>query len=82
MAAEAGFSTAYFSRLFKAQLGVPFSEYLTNVRIRHVQELLAQTDKSISEIALETGSCNGDYLAARFKQKVCMTPSAFRKSGK
>lgn len=79
MAAEAGFSTAYFSRLFKAQLGVPFSEYLTNVRVRHVQELLAQTDKSVSEIALETGFCNGDYLAARFKQRVGMTPTAFRK---
>ena len=79
MAAEAGFSTAYFSRLFKAQLGVPFSEYLTNVRVRHVQELLTQTDKSISEIALETGFCNGDYLAARFKQRVGMTPTAFRK---
>ena len=80
MAAEAGFSTAYFSRQFKAQLGVPFSEYLTNVRVRHVQELLTQTDRSISEIALETGFCNGDYLAARFRQRVGMTPTAYRKN--
>ncbi|MCR4922387.1 MAG: AraC family transcriptional regulator [Lachnospiraceae bacterium] len=82
MALEAGFSTAYFSRLFKAQLGLPFSKYLTNVRIRHVEELLSQTDKSISEIALETGFSNGDYLCSRFKQRVGLSPTEYRKKSR
>lgn len=55
LAKKSGLSAAYFSRLFSEQLGMSFTDYLRNVRIRHVQSLLAQTDKTIMEIALETG---------------------------
>ncbi len=72
-------STAYFSRLFKEQLGIPYSEYLNNVRIRHAKILLTQTNKSIMDIALETGYCNGDYLSTQFKKATGLTPSQFRK---
>lgn len=82
LANEAGLSTAYFSRLFRAQLGMTFSEYLSNVRIRHVQVMLTQSDKTVMEIAIETGYCHGDYLAAQFKNKVGMTPTQFRKKSK
>lgn len=76
------FSCSHFSRLFNSQLGMSFSEYLGNVRIGHAKRLLLQTDKSITEIALDTGFCNGDYLSARFKNKVGMTPTAFRKNNR
>lgn len=75
-------STAYFSRLFAEQLGMPYSEYLSNVRIRHAKVLLAQTNKSIMDIALETGYCNGDYLSTQFKKSTGLTPSKFRKAAK
>ncbi len=75
-------STAYFSRLFNEQLGMPYSEYLSNVRIRHAKILLAQTDKSIMDIALETGYCNGDYLSTQFKKVTGLTPSSFRRAAK
>ena len=73
---------SYFSRLFRAQLGMSFTEYLSNVRIRHVSALLAQTNKSIMQIALETGYCHGDYMATQFKSKVGMTPTEFRRKSK
>lgn len=79
VARVAGFSSAYFSRLFQAQLGMSYSKYLNNVKIHHVQVLLAQTDKSIMEIAQETGYCHGNYLNEQFKKKVGMTPGAYRK---
>lgn len=72
-------SEAYFSRQFRAQLGISFSEYVSNVRIHYAKVLLSQTKKSITEIALETGFCSGDYLCTQFKAKTGMTPSAFRK---
>lgn len=78
-AAVAGFSTAYFSRLFSSQLGMPYSEYLDNVKIRHVQILLARSKKSIMEIAEETGYCHGNYLNSQFKKKVGMTPGEYRR---
>lgn len=78
LAKQAHLSDAYFSRLFSAQLGLSFTEYLNHVRIRHVQAMLTQTDKSIMEIALACGYCHGDYLSAQFKQKIGLTPSEFR----
>ncbi|MBD5538342.1 MAG: AraC family transcriptional regulator [Lachnospiraceae bacterium] len=79
LAQKAHLSTAYFSRLFSAQLGKSFSEYLGDIRLRHVQILLTQSDKSVMDIAMETGYCNGDYLSAQFRKKVGMTPSEYRK---
>lgn len=81
VARASNLSTGYFSRLFHAQLGVSYTRYLNNVRIRHVKILLTHTNKSIMEIALETGYCNGDYLSAQFKKITGMTPRDFRKSG-
>lgn len=80
VAVEVGFSAAHFSRVFHTQLGMSFTDYLSNVRIQHVKEQLIRTDKSITEIALSTGYCHGDYLATQFKRKVGMTPTQFRKS--
>lgn len=77
-AQKAHLSTGYFSRLFSAQLGMSFTDYLNKVRLRHVQIQLTQTDKSIMDIALDTGYCHGDYLSAKFKKSTGMTPSAFR----
>lgn len=80
VAAEVGFSAAHFSRIFHAQLGMSFTDYLSNVRIQHVKEQLIRTDKNITEIALSTGYCHGDYLATQFKRKVGMTPTQFRRN--
>lgn len=78
----AGFSPAYFSRLFHTQMGKSYSEYLSSVKLHHASILLVQTDKSIMEIAQETGFCHGNYLNELFKKKVGMTPGQFRKRKK
>lgn len=75
----ANFSPAYFSRLFSVQLGKSYSEYLNNIKLRHATVLLVQTDKSIMEIAQETGYCHGNYFSDQFKKKTGMTPGQFRK---
>lgn len=82
VARSANFSSAYFSRLFREQLGMSFSEYLSRIKLRHVSELLAGTEKSIMEIAQETGYCHGNYLCDQFKKKTGMTPSEFRRAMK
>ena len=79
VAAKTGFSEGYFSRLFSSQTGLSFTEYLTNIRILRAKELLLQTNKSVSEIAFETGFSGGDYFSSVFSKKEGMTPSAFRK---
>ena len=78
-AEAAGFSEGHLSRLFASQVGVSFSDYLINVRLRHVKELLINTQMSIAEIANHTGFSNSDYLSACFRHREGMTPTAFRK---
>ena len=81
-AAVAGFSPAYFSRLFHTQMGKSYSEYLSSVKLHHASILLVQTNKSIMEIAQETGFCHGNYLNELFKKKIGMTPGQFRRRKK
>lgn len=81
-AKKIGFSTSYFSRMFSRQLGMPYTDYLDKVRIKHVQILLTQTNKTIMEIAEETGYCHGNYLNAQFKKHVGITPGQYRKKNK
>ena len=78
----AGFSTAYFSRLFKKQLGKSYSEYLDDIKLHYACILLIQTNQSIMEIALKTGYCHGNYLAVKMKQKLGMSPLEYRRKGK
>lgn len=73
------FSASYFSRVFHAQLGKSYSQYLSHVKLRHASILLTQTDLSVMEIAQETGYCHGNYLSGQFKKEMGMTPGQFRK---
>ena len=77
-AKHVGFSAGYFSRLFNAQLGMPYNVYLNNIRIRNVQIHLSHTDLSVSEIADKCGYCHIDYLSAQFKKMTGMSPLQYR----
>ena len=79
VAAYACFSNAYFSRLFKKQLNRTYSEYLAEVKLRAVCELLLHSDKSVTEIAHETGYPYPGNLTAQFKRVIGMSPLKYRK---
>ena len=78
-AGQIGFSEGHFSRLFASQVGISFSNYLINIRLRHAKELLINTDLPVSEIAMRTGFGSGDYLSASFSKYEGTTPTAFRR---
>ncbi len=79
VAAICGYSVSYFSKLFSAQLGRPFSEYLCLTRLKHVQNLLLSTDMSVMDISLECGFSYPGNMTASFKKEFNMTPLQFRK---
>lgn len=82
MSREAGYSDAHLSRLFSSQLHCSFSEYLSRIRLRHVCLLLADTNMSVSDIALACGYCNGDYLSTRFRAGMGVSPTVFRRQAR
>ena len=68
-----------FSRFFSRYLGRGFAEYLLLTRLKKAAMLLAETDKSITDIAMETGFSTTSYFIQRFKEYQGMTPKRFRK---
>ena len=82
VAGISNYSVAYFSRLFQKQLGKSYSEYLSHIRIKNVSRLLLNTDKSITEIAIETGYQYPGNLSAAFRQKTGFSPLQYRRQRK
>ena len=54
--------------------------YLVQKRVERAQSLLAQSDRTLSEIALTAGFADQSHLTRRFRQVVGITPSEFRRS--
>lgn len=73
-------SKNYFCRLFKAEFGVTFKEYVTNVKIQSAKQMLISTDKSISIICEETGFLQAKQFYAEFKEHTGITPLVYRKT--
>ncbi|RSD27039.1 response regulator transcription factor [Mesobacillus subterraneus] len=72
---------SYFSVLFKEQVNLNFSEYVTRRRIQRAKELVVSTSLPINEIAEEVGYKTAKYFIKIFKEIEGMTPSAYRKTG-
>jgi len=70
---------AYFCKIFKQATGKTFTNYLNLVRVSKAEDLLIFTDKSVTEIACETGFSNIQYFNRIFKSVHGRTPSDFRK---
>ncbi len=78
VATEIGFSKFHFSRLFKQYTGFTFCDYVNYCRLRAAEELLAQPDSSITEIALQSGFPSISTFNRLFKQHKGCSPSEYR----
>ncbi|PZE20760.1 response regulator [Paenibacillus xerothermodurans] len=71
-------SASHFSRLFKAEMGVTFIEYLTKYRVEQSKRLIKMTSLPIEVIANNTGFTNAGYFATTFKRLEGKTPTEYR----
>ncbi len=76
-----GLSREYFCRFFKNHMGMPFLQYLMEVRLSHMYRDLIATDKPISVLMEENGLYNQKLCNQAFKKLYGCTPSAVRKEG-
>jgi AraC-like DNA-binding protein len=79
-ASEHGVSLAYFSRLFKDEVGMTFSDYLTKVRIAKAKELLARGDLRPAEISPLVGYEDPKYFSQIFRRAAGMSPLDYQRS--
>jgi len=71
-------SPIHFSRVFKTVSGFSPMEFLNRMRVQKASQLLVNTDKTIVEIAMDTGFNDGNYFSRFFKKCQKETPSEFR----
>lgn len=73
-------SRQYISTIFHKEMGIPFSEYLQNLRLSESVRLLLTTDKNITEIAESSGFPNLKSFNQAFRAKYNMPPKEYRRS--
>ncbi len=73
-----GYHPAYFSNLFKHEVGIGYSEFLTELRINRAKELMRETNASLQDIAEQCGFPDLPYFSQKFKRAEGMTPSQWR----
>jgi transcriptional regulator of acetoin/glycerol metabolism len=78
LAGVAGLSVHHFARQFKQSIGVTPHHYLTQKRVQRAQEMLAETDLSLSEVAYAAGFADQSHLARHFRHMLGTTPREFR----
>ncbi len=65
-------------RIVKSVYGVTFVQKLNEIRLDQAKAMLAETGRSIQEIAETVGFSNAGYFCRNFKMKFGETPTAFR----
>jgi two-component system response regulator YesN len=72
-------NASYVSALFKEQVGLTFSEYLTRYRIQKAKEFLIATQLNVNEISEKVGYVTTKYFVKVFKEQEKVSPSEYRK---
>lgn len=71
---------SYLSDLFKREMGVTITEYVTEKRISHAANLLAVTQQPIKTVAEQVGIADVHYFSRLFKRRMGQTPRQYRES--
>ncbi|MFC5470055.1 helix-turn-helix domain-containing protein [Cohnella suwonensis] len=69
----------YLSRVFKKETGMSISDYLQTRRIEYAKHLLANTNQSVSDIAVASGYSNLSYFSTLFKKSTGFNPIDYRR---
>lgn len=76
-----GYSKFHLNRVFAERTGITIYKYLQNRRLTIAAEKLVKTDKSITQIAYETGYDTQQSFSFAFKQLYSYSPKTYRNIG-
>jgi AraC-like DNA-binding protein len=78
MARVANLSVSRLHALFKAELHQTPQEWLSDLRLRLVQEALVESDVPLAELALRAGYSDQSSLTRAMRRTTGLTPAAYR----
>lgn len=79
IAKEVNLSSYYFSRFYKNETGINFSDKLSNIRIDKAKNYLLKTELSIKEVSYMVGYTDPNYFSKLFKKVTGCTASEYKK---
>lgn len=80
MAALVNLSESRFKQKFKQETGVPPAEFVVRQKIGEAKELLVNTSRSVTSIAMELGFTSSQHFSVLFKKYVGESPARYRKT--
>ena len=78
VSSEVGFSSSYFSTLFRKETGKTFLEYLMDVRIEEAKVLLRESKMTIEMVAKSVGVNDYKRFSKTFKKNTGISPKEYR----
>lgn len=72
-------SQSYFSRLFQKEIGIKFTEFLSDIRVSNSLTYLEDKKMTVTDIAYRIGFKNVNSFIDAFKKKYGVTPAKYRK---
>ncbi len=79
LAQRLGISTSRAGHVVRETCGKPFTDLITEARMRTAADLLRHTNQTVDEIARRTGYRDSTHLYRRFRQHTGHSPHAYRK---
>lgn len=81
VADEFHITSAHLSRIFKDNVGINFSEHVTEKKLIKATEYIKEnTNLSIVDIANKLGYNTPSYFSSKFKDRFGVTPGAYKKN--
>lgn len=80
LAEQVHFSREYLLRIFKKQEGITILQYINDMKLDMAKQLLKDSDLPIKEIADQLGFVSQGYFGRFFRNKMGMSPNAYRES--
>ncbi len=82
VASTLGYSVGYFSTFFRKVVGVPFVQYLSNMRLEYAKKLLEIEKYTVNEICAMSGFGSYSNFLKAFKKKYGVLPKEYKKQNK
>ncbi|MEN8118566.1 MAG: helix-turn-helix transcriptional regulator [Bacteroidota bacterium] len=79
IALKSNLAPNYFHRVFKKNFGVTPFDFMLRQRMEHAIKLLTTTNKSVKEVAFESGYNNEFYFYRQFKKQFNYSPGKLKK---
>ena len=74
-----GVNGSYLSNLFRRETGKTITQYVTDQRLKHAENLLRYTNKPVRSVAVEVGIGDAQYFSRLFRKKTGMKPTEYRR---